>query len=100
MIGEATEAMNAAETDAVLDERLAEALGRHSIKDAAALVAAELGLPKRDVYARALALAGQGRLKESGGIRDIPGAAPGRAPPGHLCARPLGRGRGARSSSS
>ena len=29
----------------------------HSIKDAAALVAAELDLPKREVYARALTLA-------------------------------------------
>ena len=36
---------------------LAAALGAHSIKDAAAIVAAELGLPKREVYARALALA-------------------------------------------
>jgi 16S rRNA (cytidine1402-2'-O)-methyltransferase len=30
---------------------------KHSIKDAAAIVASELDLPKRDVYARALALA-------------------------------------------
>ncbi|HEX2554373.1 MAG TPA: 16S rRNA (cytidine(1402)-2'-O)-methyltransferase [Microvirga sp.] len=57
MIGEATEAMHAAEADAALDERLEAALAAHSIKDAAALVAADLGLPKREVYARALTLA-------------------------------------------
>ncbi|HEY8381365.1 MAG TPA: 16S rRNA (cytidine(1402)-2'-O)-methyltransferase [Microvirga sp.] len=57
MIGEATKAMQAAEVDAVLDDRIRAALGQHSIKDAAALVAADLGVPKRDVYARALALA-------------------------------------------
>ena len=45
------------QADAALDGRLQAALARHSIKDAAALVAAETGLPKRDVYARALALA-------------------------------------------
>jgi 16S rRNA (cytidine1402-2'-O)-methyltransferase len=57
LIGEATKAMRAAEADAVLDDRLAAALATHSIKDAAALVAAELNLPKREVYARALTLA-------------------------------------------
>jgi 16S rRNA (cytidine1402-2'-O)-methyltransferase len=57
LIGEATRAMHAAEVDAALDGRLAAALAHHSIKDAAALVAAELDLPKREVYARALALA-------------------------------------------
>lgn len=57
LIGEATKAMQAAEADAALDDRLAVALASHSIKDAAALVAAELNLPKREVYARALALA-------------------------------------------
>jgi 16S rRNA (cytidine1402-2'-O)-methyltransferase len=57
LIGEATKAMHAAETDAVLDDRIIAALAAHSIKDAAALVAAELALPKREVYARALALA-------------------------------------------
>ncbi len=57
LIGEATGAMQAAEVDAVLDETLAAALASHSIKDAAALVAAELDLPKREVYGRALALA-------------------------------------------
>jgi 16S rRNA (cytidine1402-2'-O)-methyltransferase len=41
----------------MLDARLAEALGRLSLKDAAADVAAELGLPRRQVYARALELA-------------------------------------------
>ena len=56
LIGEATEEMNAAEVDAVLDGKLEAALKSHSIKDAAALVAADLGIPKRDVYARALQL--------------------------------------------
>src|SRR3712207_3815887 len=42
MIGEATEAMSAEEADAVLDDRLEAALKNHSIKDAAALVAADL----------------------------------------------------------
>ena len=49
--------MHAAEADAALDGSLEAALKNHSIKDAAALVAAELGMPKREVYARALALA-------------------------------------------
>ncbi|HZH51339.1 MAG TPA: 16S rRNA (cytidine(1402)-2'-O)-methyltransferase [Microvirga sp.] len=57
LIGEATEEMHAAEADAALDGKLEAALRNHSIKDAAALVAAELNLPKREVYARALALA-------------------------------------------
>ena len=57
LIGEATGAMHAAEADAALDGALEAALRNHSIKDAAALVAAELGMPKREVYARALALA-------------------------------------------
>ncbi len=39
-----------------LDEALAEALTRESVRDAAASVAAVLGLPRREVYARALAL--------------------------------------------
>jgi 16S rRNA (cytidine1402-2'-O)-methyltransferase len=56
LIGEAT-APKAEEVDAALDEKLQEALQRHSIKDAAALVADETGRPKREVYARALALA-------------------------------------------
>jgi 16S rRNA (cytidine1402-2'-O)-methyltransferase len=57
LIGEATKAMQAAEVDAVLDDKLGTALATHSIKDAAALVADELGIPKREAYARALALA-------------------------------------------
>jgi 16S rRNA (cytidine1402-2'-O)-methyltransferase len=57
LIGEATKEMHAAEADAALDGRLEAALKNHSIKDAAALVAAELDLPKREVYARALELA-------------------------------------------
>jgi 16S rRNA (cytidine1402-2'-O)-methyltransferase len=57
MIGEATQAMQDAEVDAALDHKLAAALAHHSIKDAAALVADELGKPKREVYARALTLA-------------------------------------------
>ena len=40
-----------------IDEKLAVALGRHTVKDAAALVSGETGLARRDVYARALALA-------------------------------------------
>ncbi|HTR16524.1 MAG TPA: 16S rRNA (cytidine(1402)-2'-O)-methyltransferase [Acetobacteraceae bacterium] len=39
-----------------LDARLREALAGNSVKDAAALVATALGLPKRTVYARALEL--------------------------------------------
>ena len=39
-----------------LDGRLRSALGQHSVKDAAALVAAATGLPRKLVYARALAI--------------------------------------------
>ncbi len=39
-----------------LDAQLVEALKRHPVKDAAAIVAAALGLPRREVYARALEL--------------------------------------------
>jgi 16S rRNA (cytidine1402-2'-O)-methyltransferase len=41
-----------------LDGKLNEALAAHSVKDAAALVAAATGLPRKLVYARALALSG------------------------------------------
>ncbi|MFO1142665.1 MAG: 16S rRNA (cytidine(1402)-2'-O)-methyltransferase [Amaricoccus sp.] len=47
----------AAADGADLDAALAAALGTLSLKDAAAKVAADLGLPRRQVYARALALA-------------------------------------------
>lgn len=47
--------------DAQIDARLKLELEAHSARDAAALVAAELGLQKRRVYARALLLAGDGR---------------------------------------
>jgi 16S rRNA (cytidine1402-2'-O)-methyltransferase len=43
-------------TDADIDDALRRALATHSVRDAAAVVAAELGQPKRLVYARAIAL--------------------------------------------
>lgn len=46
----------AAPVSDTLDERLAAELARHPVKDAAAIVAAALGLPRREVYARALEL--------------------------------------------
>jgi 16S rRNA (cytidine1402-2'-O)-methyltransferase len=44
-----------------LDAEIAAALGSLSVKDAAAAVAARTGLPRREVYARALRLAGARR---------------------------------------
>src|SRR5277367_6450065 len=44
--------------DDVLDREIAELLANLSVRDAAAAVAAKHGLPRRQVYARALALAG------------------------------------------
>ena len=43
--------------EADLDARIGAELGRLSVKDAAAVVAGETGLPRRQVYARAIALA-------------------------------------------
>ena len=63
LIGAASGEARAAEIEAGLDDRIRAALAHHSIKDAAALVAAETGAPKREVYGRALALA---KTKEEG----------------------------------
>jgi 16S rRNA (cytidine1402-2'-O)-methyltransferase len=57
LISAASGEARAAEIEAGLDDRIRGALAHHSIKDAAALVAAETGAPKREVYSRALALA-------------------------------------------
>jgi 16S rRNA (cytidine1402-2'-O)-methyltransferase len=48
--------VDAATEGAALDARLHEALAESSLSDAVARVAAELGLPRRSVYARALVL--------------------------------------------
>lgn len=45
--------------EADLDLRLIEAMKKHSVKDAASVVAAEIGLPRRRVYARAIVLASE-----------------------------------------
>jgi 16S rRNA (cytidine1402-2'-O)-methyltransferase len=56
---EAAPAPAADALDDALDNALRAALDRMSIKDATSVVAAALGLPRRTVYARALALAGR-----------------------------------------
>jgi 16S rRNA (cytidine1402-2'-O)-methyltransferase len=45
--------------EADLDARIGEALGAYSVKDAASVVAAATGQPRRQVYARALQLASE-----------------------------------------
>ncbi|TDR89961.1 16S rRNA (cytidine(1402)-2'-O)-methyltransferase [Enterovirga rhinocerotis] len=57
LIAPATEEERQAEAEIGLDDKLKAALARHTVKDAAALVAGETGLPRRDIYARALSLA-------------------------------------------
>jgi 16S rRNA (cytidine1402-2'-O)-methyltransferase len=48
-------------TAADLDEEIRVALAKFSVKDAAAAVAARTGLPRREIYSRALLLAGERR---------------------------------------
>ena len=60
VVGAAAGARRRSPSDA-LDREIAEALANLSVKDAAAAVAAKHGLPRRQVYARALALAGAAR---------------------------------------
>ena len=48
-------------SEAALDREIAEQLTNLSVKDAAAAVAAKHGLPRRQIYARALAIAGAQR---------------------------------------
>lgn len=50
----------AATQPADIDAALREALARLSVKDAAAVVTAQTGAPRREVYARAVALVGRG----------------------------------------
>jgi 16S rRNA (cytidine1402-2'-O)-methyltransferase len=42
-----------------LDAKITAALKKLSLKDASAAIAAETGLPRKEIYARALALAGK-----------------------------------------
>lgn len=60
VIGPALAPGRPADGDTALDAAIRTALERHSIKDAASLVADETGQPRRLVYARALALAREG----------------------------------------
>jgi len=60
VVGPPDESAPALDADA-LDARLRAALATMSVKDASAAVAAATGMKRREVYARALALAGGGR---------------------------------------
>jgi 16S rRNA (cytidine1402-2'-O)-methyltransferase len=62
LIGAGTPDIAPNQQDDRLDSRIEEALKHHSIKDASAIVADELSLPRRQVYARALVLARKGAL--------------------------------------
>lgn len=57
IIGGPDRARVAAEASATVDDRLRALLGAHSLKEAVALVTAQTGLPRKEVYARALLLA-------------------------------------------
>jgi len=59
VIGPQEEAAVTQAAEADLDSKLRAALERGTLKEASAAVAAELGLPRRQVYARALALTGE-----------------------------------------
>ncbi|MGE3935671.1 MAG: 16S rRNA (cytidine(1402)-2'-O)-methyltransferase [Rhodospirillaceae bacterium] len=56
VVGPPAAGAQAAPSEAEIDARLADALEGASVRDAAAAVAADCGLPRRTVYARALAL--------------------------------------------
>ena len=56
MIGTSERTVDPADIEAAIDARLLEALKTMSLKDAAQTVAAALGLPKRQVYAKGLML--------------------------------------------
>ena len=66
-----------------LDAEIRAALGALSVKDAAAAVAAKHGLPRREIYARALALAGRRPMS-----RRRPGDDPAAAAPISGASRP------------
>ncbi|MEN3929898.1 16S rRNA (cytidine(1402)-2'-O)-methyltransferase [Microvirga sp. W0021] len=57
LIGQSQKETSPEESLSLIDAQLTQELQRHSIKDAAAIVAKETGQPKREVYARAVALA-------------------------------------------
>ena len=60
------EAGSAEQDQDSLDQHLRAALATHSLKDAAALVATATGLPRKQIYARALRLAGTQQARPGG----------------------------------